>query len=214
MEAAFRPSLSGAQTDRPTTGGNSSRRCAPAAALSKRTPSSGSPPGKASLALPAPVPADVDDDEQVYVPILVDSHKSATPASSDGVDAAMQEMVQKASALAAMAKGNPGIEAAAARFAAEMDANLRLRQLKQQKTDSKEAPGPLGLCCLTVRGAVDAILKAIVTSFDVAKTPVVFYFVGCVVYGWLEGWHALDTVYFLTVTSTTVGCELQSLRLA
>jgi hypothetical protein len=34
---------------------------------------------------------------------------------------------------------------------------------------------------------------------------VVYFLVGVVVYGWLEGWRPLDTVYFLMVTCTTVG---------
>jgi voltage-gated potassium channel Kch len=35
--------------------------------------------------------------------------------------------------------------------------------------------------------------------------PLTFYLVGIAAYGHLEGWSPLDTVYFLTVTSTTVG---------
>ena len=37
------------------------------------------------------------------------------------------------------------------------------------------------------------------------QVPAIFYLVGCSVYNYLEGWSPLDTVYFLTVTSTTVG---------
>ena len=37
------------------------------------------------------------------------------------------------------------------------------------------------------------------------RTPVFYYGFGCLVYYLLEGWSALETVYFLTVTSTTVG---------
>ena len=38
------------------------------------------------------------------------------------------------------------------------------------------------------------------------RTPVFYCGFGCLVYYLLEGWSALETVYFLTVTSTTVGC--------
>ena len=38
-----------------------------------------------------------------------------------------------------------------------------------------------------------------------AITATVYFAVGALVYGQLEGWSPLDTCYFLTVTATTVG---------
>ena len=35
--------------------------------------------------------------------------------------------------------------------------------------------------------------------------PIAYYAFGCLAYQVLEGWAPLDTIYFLTVTSTTVG---------
>ena len=42
-------------------------------------------------------------------------------------------------------------------------------------------------------------------TFVTLRTPVLYYAFGCLAYYYLEGWSPLDTSYFLTVTSTTVG---------
>jgi len=49
------------------------------------------------------------------------------------------------------------------------------------------------------------IVKFIYASYVNLRTPVLYYLFGCLAYYYLEGWSALDTSYFLTVTSTTVG---------
>jgi len=42
-------------------------------------------------------------------------------------------------------------------------------------------------------------------SYVNLRVPVLYYLFGCFAYYYLEGWSPLDTSYFLTVTSTTVG---------
>ena len=59
--------------------------------------------------------------------------------------------------------------------------------------------------CTAIRDAITSTLRLIGHTISALKTPVLFYVMGCLVYNHLEGWSPLDTVYFLTVTSTTVG---------
>ena len=49
------------------------------------------------------------------------------------------------------------------------------------------------------------LCRALVSFLMATRLPLVYYSLGCAFYWYVEGWAPLDTVYFLTVTSTTVG---------
>lgn len=62
-----------------------------------------------------------------------------------------------------------------------------------------------GRCCEGTVSTVNSFLKAVVATLQMMMLPLGYYVLGIVVYKYLEGWEPLDTAYFLTVTSTTVG---------
>jgi len=69
-----------------------------------------------------------------------------------------------------------------------------------------------GWCCGGVVAFFMAIVNFIVSIFKFLyatyvnlRVPTLYYAFGCFAYYYLEGWGPLDTSYFLTVTSTTVG---------
>jgi len=52
---------------------------------------------------------------------------------------------------------------------------------------------------------VGGICESIWGAFVNVRVPLIYFLVGTLVYNYLEGWAPADTVYFLVVTSTTVG---------
>ena len=69
----------------------------------------------------------------------------------------------------------------------------------------EKACGCFSDCCGAITGVVVGTFRVVLSTLRAMQTPALFYVVGCLVYNYLEGWGPLDTVYFLTVTSTTVG---------
>lgn len=65
--------------------------------------------------------------------------------------------------------------------------------------------GGLWSLILGIYNFIVGIFKFIHSAYVTLRTPVLYYAFGCLAYYYLEGWSALDTSYFLTVTSTTVG---------
>ena len=63
----------------------------------------------------------------------------------------------------------------------------------------------IGWLFASLIGMAQSLVKRTLQFLLSLITPITFYVVGIVVYAYLEGWKPLDTIYFLTVTSTTVG---------
>ena len=70
---------------------------------------------------------------------------------------------------------------------------------------------PGAMCGLLLRfilgiwSFVVGFCKFLHASYVTLRTPMLYYAFGCGAYYYLEGWTPLETSYFLTVTSTTVG---------
>ena len=60
-------------------------------------------------------------------------------------------------------------------------------------------------CASSVSECLAPVLRGIWNTLVAMLTPFLYYSFGCMVYKSLEGWAYTDTIYFLTVTSTTVG---------
>ena len=83
----------------------------------------------------------------------------------------------------------------------------RLKEEEQLITDV-EAFAPCECkepCLAKLHSALQHCWAPILQKVSVAFNVIVYYAIGCLVYHHLEGWSCHDTIYFLTVTSTTVG---------
>lgn len=68
-----------------------------------------------------------------------------------------------------------------------------------------DAGGSSGGLCGGMARATMVLVHSIIAMLASMVTPMVYFGIGVAVYWYLEGWTPLDTVYFLIVTSTTVG---------
>ena len=59
--------------------------------------------------------------------------------------------------------------------------------------------------CSSITELIKSIFAFIYGTYVAVRTPLLYYGFGIFAYYYLEGWSALDTSYYLTVTSTTVG---------
>jgi hypothetical protein len=89
----------------------------------------------------------------------------------------------------------------------ELEGAMRWGQHSGYMSIEEGAREPTGCaaCCAGVKSMVSHVLSAAVGAFKMMMLPLGYYAVGILVYQYLEGWAPLDTAYFLTVTSTTVG---------
>jgi len=141
---------------------------------------------------------------------------SATPSARVN-----ESIVSAMRAAEGMAKGpkRDSVMATVSKAAAEL--NKVMRPPPEAKGYSNLDGGPS--CCDRILGCpgfvlggiwrfimgifniIIGIFKFLYASYVNLRTPVLYYLFGCFAYYYLEGWSALDTSYFLTVTSTTVG---------
>ena len=140
------------------------------------------------------------------------SFKGGTSSSSPPSKATEIETHMKAMAAAAEAMDGPmrtAMREAVWKASIELKSVLR----KREEYERLEAAGRGDGCCdSVVINCVDPVVsrakswgEALSATLNTLSTPALFYGVGCLAYEHFEGWSYSDTVYFLTVTSTTVG---------
>lgn len=131
------------------------------------------------------------------------------PARDPQFEQMMRTMANSALDLISKADGHNEVKAAAASFAAALEAALQQQQREGTKGDTgcvQARLSSVATCCRNTTATVfTAWCTAIGAFMSGIRTPLLFYLFGCIAYSALEGWSARDTVYFLTVTSTTVG---------
>ena len=158
------------------------------------------------------MPPPVDDEAQMPLLQAPSVHASRSfapvPAPIDSFDAMMREATDKARTLAALATtpAQAAVARAATRFATELEVAAAAALAESQGADdisiAIESPrGSIGRC----GGLLTSLCDALYGLYQSAKVPVLFFSVGIIVYNLLEGWAPGDTVYYLIVTSTTVG---------
>jgi len=143
--------------------------------------------------------------------------ESVQESVKEARDAAMRletVMTEAFRAAESMEAGTQRDEALAAVKRSATELRMSYHQYERLDEEMAEAVDPLqrpsccdrfGGCLAGLRDAIVGLLRLLSNLAISLRTPVLFYASGCLVYNYLEGWSPLDVVYFLTVTSTTVG---------
>ena len=184
-----------------------------------------SPPGASTELFPQPTPKGkrgsfsarsraTPTTPSANVESVAEAVKEASAAALR-VEAAMAEAIRAAEEMEEGTQRDDTI-AAVKRSATELRMSYHQYERLDEEVAEVIAPLQRPSCCDTTTACVSgscsavgnagrSLLQLAVSTFNGLKTPVLFYAFGCLVYGYLEGWTPVDVVYFLTVTSTTVG---------
>lgn len=133
------------------------------------------------------------------------------------VNESMMSAMRAADSMARGAKRD-AVVAAVSKAASELSSVLRPPEVKGYKnldggpSCCDRILGCPGATCgllrsflLAIWNFIFGILKFLYDSYVTLRVAVVYYVLGCAAYYYMEGWTPLETSYFLTVTSTTVG---------